>query len=273
MISNSFSGARLKALIQHNVIENKRSILMMLGVMTGILLLVSLLISKTFSGDYNEYTSIAHATGIAIAFAWLGMLFMTIIGSLTFNNLSTKVRRINALMLPASQLEKFMANFIIFIVGGNIALLLGAFLADTVSSLIFGMSPAWTHIPVKEMFGTAGDLEIALALILFFTWAALFAQSLYLIGSALWPKLSFLKTFVALLAIQIILPIILPLNLIATAIEKFSGLFDFLDTSAFLRHLFGWLAIALVYVILAGMYYIAWQIYKRTQVIQKFKNK
>ena len=41
----------------------------------------------------------------------------------------------------------------------------------------------------------------------------LFAQSLYVVGSALWPKYSFAKTFVALLSIQIILPIILPLDL------------------------------------------------------------
>lgn len=174
-------------------------------------------------------------------------------------------------MLPAAQSEKFLSNIALYIVAGNIVLLLCMVLADCISAAIFGIAPAISQIPFKEITASGRSLEICAAMGLAWLWVGLFAQSLYVVGSALWPKYSFAKTFVALLSIQIILPIILPLDLAGSALHAFMNIFKGLSATG--MHIAGWSLIACLYIILACVYVAAWQIFKRTQVIQRFKMK
>ena len=54
MNSNSFSWARMWALTCRNAAENKRRLLMSAGVVFGLVLLIFILISKSFAGDYGD---------------------------------------------------------------------------------------------------------------------------------------------------------------------------------------------------------------------------
>lgn len=274
MNQNRFSMARACTLIQRNIIENKRYLAMIFGVIFGLTLCISILITKAFHGDGRYYSDVAaRIVAIATAFAWIAIITVQVLGSIAFNNLNSKSRRISALMLPAARSEKFFANIAIYLAGGNICLILFLFASDSLSAAIFGMSPAWTKIPLAEMFQSLQAAEISIAAILGLLWFGLFAQSIYLIGSVLWPRLSFLKTFVALLALQIVLPIILPLDMIGAALTNIFNVFDNWNAPEIVAHIMGWATMLMLYVLLAAMYLIAWHIYKRTEVIQRFKTR
>lgn len=272
MNSNSFSWARMWALTRRNAIENKRRLLMAAGVAFGLILLICILITKSFA-PYDYAGSDSRTFGVTMACMWLAVIAAQISGSLTFSSYNSKARRISNLMLPAAQSEKFLANIAIYVVGGNIALILCMLLGDCLSAAMFGIAPAVSHIPFREIFGSAEKFEIALAMSLSGLWLALFAQALYVIGSALWPKYSFAKTFVALLALQIILPILLPMDFLGAASRNFFGLFHGWDIPEATMHVIGWTFMGCLYALLVALYFAAWQIFKRTQVIQRFKMK
>ncbi len=272
MNSNSFSWARMWALTRRNAIENKRSLLMATGVIFGLILLICILITKTFAPyDYPDHDS--RTFSVTMVCTWFAMRAAQLTGSLTFRSYNSKARRISNMMLPAAQSEKFLANIAIYVVGGNIVLILCMLLGDCLSAIMFGIRPAVSYIPFSQIFSSAENIEIALAMGLSGLLVALFAQALYVIGSALWPKYSFAKTFVALLALQIILPILLPLDFIGSAFHNFFELFHGWDIPKATMHVLAWILMGCLYALLAALYFAAWQIFKRTQVIQRFKMK
>jgi len=275
MNSAKFSWSRMWALTRRDLVENRRNLLMTLGVMFGLLLLVAILVTKMNVDSLSPSFPSAEGRGVVVwvTFFYLSMLVVQVLGSLTFSNLSLKVKRINALMLPVAQSEKFMSRILIYIVGGNIALIVSLFLADALSALLFGMAPGFTFMPITEMLFCVRNVELSLATIFVIVFVMLFIQSIYMLGSALWPRLSFLKTFMALLAIQILLPIIIPFGFVydfANWIGKIVISWDISETTA---HVLGWTFLAMCYVVTAGVYYVTWRVYKRTQVIQRFKMK
>lgn len=271
MNTDKFSWPRFLTLTRRNILENKRGLLMGTGVGLGLILLVFLLISKSFSGDKSATAPRAFA--IASASLFIASFAAQIIGSFTFCSLKTKARRISSMMLPAARSEKFLSNVAIYVVGGNIVLVGCLVVADCISALIFGMAPAVTQIPLSIIFHSGETFEMALAMGLGGLWLGLFGQSLYVTGSALWPRYSFAKTFVVLIALQIILPIILPMDFIGTMMHDFIHLFHGMDIKGTAAHILGWSLMALLYAVLAVIYVIAWNIFKRTQIIQRFKMK
>ncbi len=272
MNSAKFSWSRMWALSCRDIVENRRNLLMTLGVMFGLLLLVALLITK-IQADTAFSSAEGRSVVVWVTFLYLSMLVVQVLGSLTFSNLSLKVKRINALMLPAAQSEKFMSRILIYIVGGNMALIVSLLLADALSALVFGMAPGFIFMPIGEMLSCVRNVELLLATILVMVFVMLFIQSVYMLGSALWPRLSFLKTFMALLAIQILLPIIIPSGLVYDFVEWFGEIVVSWNISETAAHVLGWTALAVCYAVTAGVYYVTWRVYKRTQVIQRFKMK
>lgn len=271
MNSAKFSWSRMWALSRRDLVENRRNLLMTLGVMFGLLLLVAILITKVASDDIT-FTPEGRGVAVWVTFFYLSILVVQVLGSLTFSSLSLKVKRINALMLPAAKSEKFMSRILIYVVGGNIALIVSLLLADALSALLFGVVPGFTFMPI-EVFFSGLNMERAYAGLFVTIFVMLFIQSIYMLGSALWPRLSFLKTFMALLAIQILLPIIIPFGLVSDFVEWFGEIVDSWNISETMGHVLGWTALALCYALTAGVYYVTWRIYKRTQVIQRFKMK
>lgn len=259
------------ALSRRDLVENRRNLLMTLGVMFGLLLLVAILITKV-SSDSFTFTPEGRGVVVWVTFFYLSILVVQVLGSLTFSNLSLKVKRINALMLPAAKSEKFVSRILIYVVGGNIALIVSLLLADALSSLLFGVVPGFTFMPIEEFFSGL-NVERAYAGLFVMIFVMLFIQSIYMLGSALWPRLSFLKTFMALLAIQILLPIIIPFGLVSDFAGWIEDIVLSWNISETMAHVLGWTALAMCYVVTAVVYYVTWRIYKRTQVIQRFKMK
>lgn len=278
MTSDKYSSARMWMLTKHYFVENRRNIAITCGVIFGILLLISFLITKSSYTPYDVAILSNHEERNAFVLTFFTMssgLIMQILGSLTFSSMSTKSKRISNLMLPASQSEKFISQCLIYVVGGNLFLIASLLLADTISALIFGMIPAWIQITVLMDF--TGFISICpygyqalVMLFLGFLVVYLWAQAIYVLGSAWWPRKSYLKTFVALFVFQIASTIIIPFGLLFNFFPSIARIFSDIDISAKQVVALGWCGIVLAYAALFFIYWLAWQRYKRLEVVKRF---
>lgn len=262
------------ALTKRTVVENRRNILITLGVMFGMILLVSVLFTKMFEHDY-DWRGEERGAILWLVYAWISAIVMQITGSLTFSCMSTKSKRIANLMLPARQSEKFFGNCLIYVVGGNLALILSLILADSLSAMIFGFAPGWYYLPqnldfseiIAEMPYACNFIAICVLGLLFFY---LMGQSIYVLGSAWWPRKSFLKTFVAIMALQIIIPIITPWGLLAHSASDLIKWIDNCQIPSSYAIAAAWSILMLAYAVLAGVYALAWHRYKRLEIVKRF---
>lgn len=269
MITNNYSTSRMWALTKRYAVENRRNIFTTVGVMFGLILLYSIVMTKALWSDASQ----SRTAILWMSYTWMAAIIVQVLGSLTFSSMSTKSKRISNMMLPAAQSEKFISQCLLYVVGGNIAMILTFILADTISALIFGIAPGWTTLSevlsLKQLFmETPEIIHGALLIALFFLLMYLMDQAIYVLGSALWPKKSFLKTFIALFAIQIIIPIIIPFGMLTDIIPEFVHWFDSIN-----RHdgwLLAWSALAAGYALLCGVYFLAWQRYKRLEIVKRF---
>lgn len=278
MTSDKYSSARMWMLTKHYFVENRRNIAITCSVIFGILLLISILITKSSytPGDIARLSNHTERNAFVLMFLTLSSgLIVQILGSLTFSSMSTKAKRISNLMLPASQSEKFISQCLIYVVGGNLFLIASLLLADTISALIFGMIPAWTQIPdLMDITGFVNEIPYgyqALAMLfLGILVMYLLTQAIYVLGSAWWPRKSYLKTFVALFVFKIASTIIIPFGLLLNFFPSIARIFGDMDISPKQIVALGWCGIALAYAALFFIYWLAWQRYKRLEVVKRF---
>lgn len=278
MISDKYSTARMWALTKRYFVENRRNIAITAGVIFGILLLASIMITKSTHRDVNEWSRSGAQERTAFVwmmFVWAAGLIGTILGSLTFSSMSTKPKRISNLMLPAAQSEKFISQCLLYIGGGNLFIIISMLLADTISAVMFGMRPGWMSPAIsgfirKLWYELPYGHQILAMVVLGGAVLFLFGQSIYVLGSAWWPRKSFMKTFVALLAVQIALPIIIPFGMLFNFFPSIARIFSDLDISVEQGLAIGWCGIVLAYAALFFVYWLAWQRYKRLAVVKRF---
>lgn len=265
-MNDSFSWSRTWALTQYYFTVNRRSIFITMGVIAGAFLMVSMLVFSQFSPSSENQIQESLAL-MAVLTVFLGCAAMQVLGSLTFSSMISKGKRLNALMLPARESEKFIGQWLLYVVFGNIALMVAIILSLAISTLIFYH---WEIFPVlkgmiRHIFSLTGhETQVMVLIVLAISGLALLTQSVYVFGSALWPKRSFLKTFVALLFINTILPIILPMETIAEAIASLA----LPEVSNSTVMLLAWIGISLEYLLIAGMYTAAWWRYRRLELVK-----
>ena len=187
--------------------------------------------------------------------------------------MSTKPKRISSLMLPAAQSEKFVSQCLLYVVGGNLFIILSMLLSDTISALIFGMTPGWTSfadIVTDVTDNMSHGTQFVAMLTLGITALFLLGQSIYVLGSAWWPRKSFLKTFIALFVIQFVLSIIIPFGLLLNFFPLIARIISDWDITAGQALAIGWCGIAVAYLLLIFVYWLAWQRYKRLAVVKRF---
>lgn len=126
--------------------------------------------------------------------------------SFTMERMRTKTNRMAMLMTPATMFEKFFARWVVFTFGFLVVYLVAYKLADWTRVLAFmakypGMDsisqvPLYSymvHVPGVEhctAFDSSDELLVGVSGYFFF-------QSCFVLGSSIWPKNAFLKTFTA----------------------------------------------------------------------------
>lgn len=262
----------VRLLIRRYLNENSRQLWMSTGVCFGIMLLMALLFNSNYEYGWGAV--------IWMMFFFIGSISVGVSASLTFSSMSSKPGRIVAMMLPASKAEKFTSLMLIYNVFGPIAILLSALAADTLSSLLHMHAPyffdafkividVFPQIDFEDFREHWGEIiEASSLLLLGFASLFLCNQAIYTLGSAWWPKKSFIKTFCALYALQMLLGIVMSARIFnLNWFFRWIADLNFEDIS---WHFIAWGSLIVWYGIIFAIFWAAWRRYKNTQLVQKF---
>lgn len=284
VINKTFSKDRFSSLLKSDLTVNKGNYIKLAIATLGVFAALAFMISFNAVMDINNLKEVTELTGrsfedaietrqlsygsmyLAISL-WIACIGLTVLGSLTFSNFSSKRKRISALMIPASRAEKFVLRLLTYFVCGTVLLLLGLLLGFGICQIAFG---AWK--PTLNSVVSFFDIEYSGYIVASITLIALLGNSIYALGSSLWPKLSWIKTWVIIMVIQWA-GALLTMILAATHInwwDFFSFLFNINKDNA-------WIMFCSIIAILAllniACWVLAWRRYKNTQIIQRFMTK
>lgn len=138
-------------------------------------------------------------------------LLIAIIASMGFNGLRSKGKRADYLAMPASTAEKFTYNAMFYVIGGVLAVVACIYLADLTRIAVLWFKrgddflvpgpTAFAETVVKwvDMDGNAASCLPE------FLLNCLWYASMFMLGSILWPKNTFLKTALLVLAYWVIM--------------------------------------------------------------------
>lgn len=268
---NIFDGRRFMKLVKSEYTVNKGTYLKFIISTIGVFLAIAILACLGIYDNrpvYEPAESISRIQAHNIIYlsvsGWLFCLGLTIFGSLTFSSMSSKKGRIATIMQPASMTEKFLLRMIIYLIGGVLMLIAGFMTGVLVCQLVYGGGRL-----MMENFGfffSSADIPWKLTLAIILT--ILFGNSLYTLGSALWPRLSWLKTWVAVGCIQWIIGIFLISGILSS---HFLG--EIIRRMCYSPGAIAWWSISILILINLGCWALAWWRFRNTQIVQRFMKK
>lgn len=201
-INNTFSISRFGWLLRKDLQENKKLYLLGLvlvwGTLTAIIMGAIGLASNVENGSgFKMYRFLELANDFRFRLFLLSpFVFGLVVSSLAFSRLQDKIRRIEVLTLPASNLEKYLVRWLIVVVFFTVCYVLCFMLADVVAcNIMEHYQPELGCIPLLDISSVA-DISSSSA------WVTaicmfIYMQSFCFLGSAVTPKLSFMKSFFA----------------------------------------------------------------------------
>lgn len=201
-ISQTFDFGRFTKVLKHDIMSDSRAWMLKLLVMTGFTTLMLIMLSGP--GIANDHPLISYANiqaeGDFAAFKFCGILFCAIGASMFMSNMSSGGQRLETLMVPASQTEKFLARWTICILGVTVAYLLCFCIADALRVIFIRLYVG--DVPGLHWLGPWGAYQEAEK------WyypviGLVSVQGWFMLGSTIWPQNSFRKTFGALILLAI----------------------------------------------------------------------
>ena len=211
-----FSAPRFVSLCRKEMVESWKANLLRFVMMYGIMA-----IAFVWNGylQYNHPESLVNR-GITQdpiwtfelgAFVWALVIMGLLSASFIMERMKSKTNRIAMLMTPATMFEKFFSRWLVFTFGFLIVFLIAFKLADWTRVAVYMVSypelkdiiasTPLSHLVGKGQFWTVFDdcNYFMLGVSAYF-----FAQSLFVLGSSIWPKNSFVKTFSAIVVVALI---------------------------------------------------------------------
>ena len=210
-----FSITRFADTFTKELRENKRTLLMRVFVMTGIMCLFTLFIVfqryEKYGTDPNRTADPLWISMLGL-FVWSIIIFGAISASSLMKDMSDKQSRLSTIMYPASKLEKYLARWIIYIPLFLLTALAACFLSDLLRyvicrSIIPGSAIALKLITPSELTDYIEQYEMWSEVNVFWM-AVLFSQSLFALGSIFFQKHPMAKTFIAVMLIATVYYII-----------------------------------------------------------------
>lgn len=210
-----FSAPRFVSLCRKEMVESWKANVLRVVMMYGIMA-----IAFVWNGYFQYYNSegllsrgeIADPIWIfeLIFFAWMVVIMGLLSASFIMERMKTKTNRISVLMVPATMFEKFLSRWLVFTFGFLIVFLIAFKLADWTRVLVYMISypelkgiiasAPLSQLLSHESWAIFTDCNICLLGISCY----LFAQSVFVLGSTIWPKNAFVKTFTAIVVVAII---------------------------------------------------------------------
>ena len=209
-VSQTFNWNRFVAALKKEVVENSRTLLFSIIAIYGILALIMIIGNITLGANTSRPETMLRYNIVFMVYGFGSI----IVASLAFRGLKDKKGRTEFLTSPSSTLEKYLVNVLIYVVGFIVVFPICAQLADLTRILVLwpwsdGDVPGpinflnTFHNVAHQQEWWKYDSKVILEITL---WLGVLASpALYLLGSVLWPKLSFLKTFAAVYVIEIVI--------------------------------------------------------------------
>lgn len=209
-VSQTFNWNRFVTALKKEVVENSRTLLFSIIAIYGILALIMIIGNITLGANTSRPETMLRYNIVFMVYGFGSI----IVASLAFRGLKDKKGRTEFLTSPSSTLEKYLVNVLIYVVGFIVVFPICAQLADLTRILVLwpwsdGDVPGpinflnTFHNVAHQQEWWKYDSKVILEIIL---WLGVLASpALYLLGSVLWPKLSFLKTFAAVYVIEIVI--------------------------------------------------------------------
>lgn len=211
-----FSMPRFVNLCRKEMVESWRTNLLRFVMMYGIMA-IAFVWSAYFEYKYPERLLNSGLKDdsiwifVLVAFLWAIVIMGILSASFVMERMKSKTNRTAMLMTPATMFEKFFSRWLVFTFGFLIVFLIAFKLADFTRVGIYLMcypelkgiiAPApLSHLVGDEQYWTAfPDCKAFMAGVS----AYFFTQSLFVLGSTIWPKNAFVKTFAALVVIVIV---------------------------------------------------------------------
>ena len=230
-LSDNISFTRISQLLKKEFFEKRKVLILRSIILIAILTSATLFIGVSNNYHYEniteeidnspsgKYTPIAyecyhdynlqingvptdHAINDSIIFFLFAFpITMALSASFAFEGMSSKRKKISFLMTPATTLEKYISQFIIYIFGTSIIFIIRFLIFSAIypGYGIIQMIPSQYIVELlfdSNFYNTFADNPANLYLLI-----TMFSTSLFFLGSTIWPRFSFVKTFGALSAI------------------------------------------------------------------------
>ena len=208
-----FSLPRFMNLCRKEMVESWRSNVLRMVLMYGVMAVV-MVWNGYFEYRYWHSGQIEDPawTFLLVVFIWSLWGFGCLSASFTMEKMKTKTSRTSMLMVPATPFEKFFSRWFVFTVVFLVIFLISYKLADYTRFIIYSLAYPEEKdfiIPVdlshlvgeRKTYYTLCRTGLQFGALLS---AYFFVQSLFVLGSSIWPKNSFLKTFASGTVIAIV---------------------------------------------------------------------
>ena len=191
-ISQTFDFGRFGKCLMRELKLNGKAWLLRMLLMFGVTTILLIIATHPHHISPEAYGALQSDRSFLI-FRFCGFVFCGLGASLFMENMTTNGLRLNSIMSPASQLEKFASRFVICIIFVAAAYILCYMLADVMRVLYVRFE--YGELPGLRVLGLNSMREMAESEWNF--WGFFFARQMtFMLGSTVWPKNSFLKTFV-----------------------------------------------------------------------------
>ena len=208
-----FSLPRFMNLCRKEMVENWRSNVLRMVLMYGVMAVV-MVWNGYFEYRYWHSGQIEDPAWTFLLVVFICSLwgFGCLSASFTMEKMKTKTSRTSMLMVPATPFEKFFSRWFVFTVVFLVIFLISYKLADYTRFIIYSLAYPEEKdfiIPVdlshlvgeRKTYYTLCRTGLQFGALLS---AYFFVQSLFVLGSSIWPKNSFLKTFASGTVIAIV---------------------------------------------------------------------
>lgn len=206
-----FSLPRFMNLCRKEMVENWKSNVLRIVLLYGVMAVVMVWNGYFEYRTYHTTSNDPAWTFLLIAFMWALWGFGCLSASFTMEKMKTKTSRTSALMVPVTPFESFFSRWFVYTVVFLVVFLMTYKLADYTRVLIYSLIyPEKDFIAPVDLSRLVGNIrgcytlcrtgwEFGVLIAGYF-----FVQSLFVLGSTIWPKNSFLKTFAAGAVITVI---------------------------------------------------------------------
>lgn len=206
--NQTFSLSRMLLLCRRDLSERWRQHLISVGTLLGILLLIAISTIMNTRSAYDAETCSHVMITQELPFFIISLFFFgSFMASTAFKSMSTPTGALSTLMLPASQFEKFLYRWIIAVPLTFLLFFVCAVIADWVRVIFVDF---YMGIEVSTMdwgklifhsadAGFNTDAASWIILLIFFM-----TQSFFLVGSVVWRRSHFVKTFFSMFVITLI---------------------------------------------------------------------